>query len=108
MNYNYTGNMSFEDVYHDCKLIADSIVDEESFQQADTGLLLFHLDRILEALDKQVGKEMIKKFDDKAKTNWCVCPVCFKGLGWEHTEHARSRYCPKYGQKLKNGDLLWR
>ena len=101
MEYNYTGNMSFEDAYHDCQIVADSIVDDKSFQEADTGILLFHLDRILEALDKQIDMHVIKKFDKKAKANWCVCPVCKTGLGWEYTESARSRYCPKCGQKIK-------
>lgn len=57
-NYNYTGNASFERAYHDCKLVADSIVDAESFQAADTGLLLYHMDRILEALERQVKKKI--------------------------------------------------
>lgn len=99
MEYNYTGNSSFENAYYDCKLVADSIIDDKSFQEADTGLLLFYMDRILEALDKQVDMQVIKKFDDKTKTNWCVCPVCFKGLGWEYC--VKDGYCSKCGQKIK-------
>ena len=53
--YSYTGNSSFENAYHDCKIVADSIVDEESFQNADTGLVLYYMDRILEALEKACG-----------------------------------------------------
>ena len=52
--YKYTGNASFEDAYHDCKLVADSIVDDESFQNADTGLILYYMDRILEALESKI------------------------------------------------------
>ena len=54
-----------------------------------------------ELSEQQVAMQVIKKIDDTTKTNWCVCPVCFKGLGWEHTESAKSRYCPKCGQKLR-------
>ena len=98
--YNYTGDASFEDAYHDCNLIHKSIVDDKSFQNADKGLVLYYMDRILEALEKQIPMDRIKKFDNTVSTNWCVCPVCLKGLGWEHTESGRCNYCPKCGQKL--------
>lgn len=55
--YKYVGNASFKDAYHDVKLVADSIVDDESFQKADTGLLLYHIDRILEALESKVTEK---------------------------------------------------
>lgn len=48
--YEYCGNASFEDAYNDCKLVADSIVDAKSFQECDTGLILYYMDRILDAL----------------------------------------------------------
>ena len=99
MEYKYTGNASFEDAYHDCKLVADSIVDDESFQKADTGLLLYYMDRILEALHKQTSINLVKYFDDDVKTNWCCCPTCRKSLGWEHT--IKSKHCPECGQKLR-------
>ena len=98
--YKYTGNSTFENAYHDCNLVHENIVDDKSFQNADTGLVLYYMDRILEALEKQIPMDMIKKFDHKVDTNWCVCPVCFKGLGWEDTEPAKCNYCPKCGQKL--------
>lgn len=63
--YKYTGNNSFEHAYGDCKCVADDIVDYETFQDADTGLLLYNMDRILEALKKQVAikeKYMMRKF----------------------------------------------
>jgi hypothetical protein len=48
--YKYCGNASFEDAYSDCKLVADSIVDDKSFQECDTGLVLYYMDRNLDAL----------------------------------------------------------
>lgn len=96
--YRYTGDTSFEDAYHDCKLIADSIVDDKSFQNADTGLLLYYMDRILEALYKQTSTNLVKVFDDDVKQHWCSCPICCKGLGWEHSR--LPKYCPECGHKL--------
>ena len=42
----------FADAYHDCKLVADSIVDDETFQKADSGLVLVYMREILEALSE--------------------------------------------------------
>lgn len=107
MNKMYgTLDLSFEDAYHDCKLIADSIVDEESFQKADTGVILYCMDRILEALERQVPKKVIIP-------RWApaTCPTC----GCELSENVGDGYyrhptylgrCPKYecAQKLDWGE----
>lgn len=48
--YSYCGNASFKQAYEDCKSVADTIIDHESFQKCDTGLILYYMDRILDAL----------------------------------------------------------
>lgn len=45
--YKYTGDCSFENAYYDCKLVDKSIVDERSFQEADTRLILYYMNRML-------------------------------------------------------------
>ena len=42
----------FADAHHDCKLVADGIVDDETFQKADSGLVLGYMREILEALEE--------------------------------------------------------
>lgn len=99
--YKYTGNASFEDAYHDCKLVADSIVDDESFQNADTGLILYYMDRILEALEKQVTKKV--KEEQWIHTQ-CDCGYCFSKSYpdgyYDVPYHMKTNYCPECGKKL--------
>lgn len=92
--YNYTGNNSFEHAYGDCKCVADSIVDEDSFQESDTGLLLYNMDRILEALKKQVSIKL-KIYDEEV----LKCPSCNEELGYFKTNG--EGYCINCGQKIK-------
>ena len=92
--YNYTGNSSFENALYDCNLVDESIVDEESFQQADTGLVLYYMDRILEALRKQVSAK-VKIYDDEI----LICPCCNEELGYYKTSGIG--YCIDCGQKIE-------
>ena len=41
---------SLEAAYHDCKLVFDGITDDNSFQEADTGLVLYYANEIIYAL----------------------------------------------------------
>ena len=41
---------SLEAAYHDCKLVFDGIIDDDSFQEADTGLILYYANEIIYAL----------------------------------------------------------
>ena len=96
--YSYTGNSSFEDAYHDCKLVADSIVDSESFQKADTGLVLYYMDRIIEALEKATPKKptpftprSIERYycgdcGLRLKKTWIACPRCATRIDWSDEE----------------------
>lgn len=43
---------SLEAAYHDCKLVFDGITDDDSFQEADTGLILYYANEIIYALHK--------------------------------------------------------
>lgn len=48
---------SLEAAYHDCKLVFDGITDDDSFQEADTGLILYYANEIIYALHEAlVGK----------------------------------------------------
>jgi len=93
-----TMNMPIEDIYHDYKLVADSITDDESFQKADTGILLSHLYDIVKALEKQIPKEPEHKYitgtDDKI--GFYCCSLCdYRPL------YVNMKYCIKCGQAIK-------
>ena len=45
-----TDEFSLEAAYHDCKLVFDGITDDDSFQEADTGLILYYANEIIYAL----------------------------------------------------------
>ena len=54
------GNDEFnlEYAYHDCKLVFDGITDDDSFQEADTGLILYYANEIIYALHEALkGKD---------------------------------------------------
>jgi len=100
--FEYTLNSSFEDAYHDCKIVDDSIVDEDSFQKSDKGLVLSYMDRILEALKKQIPMEVKERkiLRDIYSYPYTIrgnCPTCGSaGLLASNTD-----YCNACGQKLK-------
>lgn len=49
---------SLEAAYHDCKLVFDGITDDDSFQEADTGLILYYANEIIYALHEALeGKD---------------------------------------------------
>lgn len=89
-------NGTFEDAYHDCMIVANSIVDDKSFQEADTGLILGYLDRITEALEKQIAKKPLGGTDIEGNL-YKICPYCSAIV--EDGEW-RATYCPDCGQKL--------
>lgn len=43
---------SLEAAYHDCKLVFDGITDDDSFQKADTGMILYYANEIIYALQE--------------------------------------------------------
>ena len=71
-----------KNAYYGCKFVADSIVDEESYQKADKGLVMFYIDTIVKALRKQIPmKPRIwkNKYPDSPVPNddWGYeCPCC--------------------------------
>ena len=58
---------SLEAAYHDCKLVFDGITDDDSFQEADTGLILYYANEIIYAL-----QEALEGKDTKVPTNDCI------------------------------------
>ena len=58
---------SLEAAYHDCKLVFDGITDDDSFQEADTGLILYYANEIIYAL-----QEALEGKDTNVSTNDCI------------------------------------
>lgn len=48
---------SLEAAYHDCKLVFDGITDDDSFKEADTGLILYYANEIIYALHEALDKD---------------------------------------------------
>ena len=57
---------SLEAAYHDCKMVFDGITDDDSFQEADTGLILYYANEIIYALQEALVK------DTNVPTNDCI------------------------------------
>ena len=58
---------SLEAAYHDCKLVFDGITDDDSFQEADTGLILYYANEIIYALH-----EALEGKDTNVLSNDCI------------------------------------
>lgn len=57
----------------------------------------------IQALEKQIPKKPMMVYDDKVDSNWCSCPICANGIGWEI--HARKiKFCLECGHRLDFGD----
>lgn len=109
-------NGTFEAAYHDCMIVANSIVDDKSFQEADTGLILGYLDRITEALEKQIPKKPVKSGVTDSKgifhplngidgVPYDLCPNCDSNLCTTGKLARRKvKYCQDCGQKLDWSD----
>ena len=66
--YTFGNNeFSLEDAYHDCKLVFDGISDDDSFQKADTGLILYYANEIIYAL-----YEALQGKDTDVLSNDCI------------------------------------
>lgn len=86
-----TMDLPIEDVYYDYKLVADSITDDNSFQEADTGILLSHLYDVVKMLEKQIPKEPVNFIE------YLSCPSCDHAFYFGCID----KYCPKCGQAIK-------
>ncbi len=72
---------SLEAAYHDCKLVFDGITDDDSFQEADTGLILYYANEIIYALHEALeGKDKdvpMKRMNDlpsaQPEPKWIPC-----------------------------------
>ena len=62
-----TDEFSLEAAYHDCKLVFDGITDDDSFQEADTGLILYYANEIIYAL-----QEALEGKDTNVPTKDCI------------------------------------
>ena len=49
-------NFNLQNAYEDCKQVFDSIIDEESYQNADTGLVMYYANEIMYALEKALNE----------------------------------------------------
>lgn len=99
-------NGTFEAAYHDCMIVANSIVDDKSFQEADTGLILGYLDRITEALEKQIPHKP-KEYEDKYYACKCGNILMRKWKKYNTELMPKSEglpYCLCCGQKLDWSD----
>lgn len=73
----YYGNDNFnlKNAYDDCKQIFESITDDESYQKADCGVVMYYSNEIMYALEKAL--------EERTQGEWviiddvtCECPFC--------------------------------
>lgn len=65
MNKLLTLGLSLENVIHDYKIVADSVVDDKTYQNADVGILLSNLDDVVKWLEE------LRELQEQSK--WHLC-----------------------------------
>ena len=68
---------SLEAAYHDCKLVFDGITGDDSFQEADTGLILYYANEIIYALQEALeGKDTNVPTNDHISRQAAIEALC--------------------------------
>ena len=52
----------------------------------------------LKALKEKRKMKPLKAYDEEREANWCSCPNCTKGIGWEYERHFN--FCNNCGTEL--------
>ena len=73
------------------------------YMQGTTGEHREAIDMAIQALEKQIPKKPMMAYDDKVDSNWCSCPICANGIGWEIPAR-KIKFCWECGQRLDFGD----
>lgn len=56
----------------------------------------------ISALEKQIPMKPLKAYDEQVEQHWLSCPMCYKGLCWEHG--FKPKYCIECGQLMDWGE----
>jgi len=60
------------------------------------------IERFRELTEKAEPKKMAMKplrdYDSERDANWCSCPNCFRGIGWEYERHFN--FCNECGTEF--------
>ena len=98
--------IDFNAALEDCKSVRDGIESDEDFQNADFGLVMYHLNTIVQALEivatAKRGKwiELPKAFD--SLENPCKCSICGHVLSFMNG-YQKSNFCPNCGAEMNGG-----
>jgi len=50
------------------------------------------------ALKEKKKMKPLKAYDEERESNWCSCPNCAKGIGWEYEKHFN--FCNECGTEF--------
>ena len=95
-------SLQVKGIYEDCNnKICDNC--DLCYMQGTTGEHCEAIDIAIQALEKQIQLKILRAYDDTVNQNWCSCPACYSGLGWDHGKHYK--YCMNCGQRLDWSDV---
>ena len=79
---------SLEAAYHDCKLVFDGITDDDSFQEADTGLVLYYANEIIYALQEALKAQGVPDTNvgDYISRQAAIDAVCMEWCNVKHQD----------------------
>ena len=106
---------SLEAAYHDCKLVFDGITDDDSFQEADTGLILYYANEIIYALqealpsiqpEQKTGKWIYGEHDIALHVDGYYCNRCNFFVPWDYKHKAidfirEYKFCPNCSAQME-------
>ena len=100
---------SLEAAYHDCKLVFDGITDDDSFQEADTGLVLYYANEIIYALHEALqGKDTNIPSNDSISRQAAIdAKQEFRNPNVVRSTEARTAYDRAYANGWNDCNSAW-
>ena len=99
---------SLEAAYHDCKLVFDGITDDDSFQETDTGLILYYANEIIYALHEALAKDTNVLSNDCISRQAAVSEIMddLKDRSLHDDDSIPEDYAEGYDEGIRNAAVI--
>ena len=75
---------------------AEAITDWRQYKKIGT---IEHFRELTEKAEpKKMAMKPLRDYDSERDANWCSCPNCFRGIGWEYERHFN--FCNECGTEF--------
>lgn len=79
---------------------ASTILKAEAVHHPELSIFEEALELAIQALEKQIPMKPMMVYDVRTDSNWCSCPICANGIGWEIPAR-KIKFCWECGKRLR-------